>query len=149
MDLTNIRKLAIPRPKRKRVGRGTGSGNGKTSGRGSKGGGQRAGWGVRLMAEGGQMPLFRRLPKVGFSNYHFTKRYVAVNVGDLQEYFEKGDVVDVAMLRKKRLVQGGKDLLVKILGDGELTKSLTVKADKFSKSAEAKIASAGGKCEVI
>lgn len=93
------------------------------------------------------MPLYRRLPKVGFSNVRFAKRYVVVNVGDLEEYFEKGDIVDVAQLRKKRLVSGDRNVKVKILGDGELSKSLTVKADRFSKSAEAKITAAGGNCE--
>jgi large subunit ribosomal protein L15 len=149
MDLTSVRRLTIPRQTRKRRGRGVGSGLGKTSGRGIKGCGSRSDGGAALLAQGGQMPLFRRLPKVGFSNYKFTKRYAVVNVGDLEEYFEKGDVVDVAQLRKKLLISGSADLCVKILGDGELTKSLTVKADRFSKSAQAKIASAGGTCEVI
>jgi large subunit ribosomal protein L15 len=149
MDLTEIKQLTTRRKRSKRVGRGVGSGRGKTCGRGTKGCGARTGGGVRPLTEGGQMPLFRRLPKVGFSNAQFTRRYVVVNVGDLEEYFEKGDQVDVAQLRRKRLVQGPGDVRVKILGDGTLTKSLTVKADRFSKSAEAKITSAGGTCEVI
>ena len=95
------------------------------------------------------MPMYRRLPKVGFSNVRFAKRYVVVNVGDLEEVFEKGDVVDGAELRKRRLVRGHRNLKVKILGDGEISKSLTVKADKFSKSAQEKIAAAGGNCEVL
>jgi len=95
------------------------------------------------------MPAYRRLPKVGFSNAKFTKRYVVVNIGDLEECFNKGDVVDVGELRKRRLVQGQRNLKVKVLGDGELTKSLTVKVDGFSKSAEKKITAAGGTCEVI
>ena len=149
MDLTNIRELTRARKYRKRIGRGVGSGHGKTSCRGTKGCGSRSDGGARFMSEGGQMPLFRRLPKVGFSNVKFTHRYVVVNIGDLEDYFEKGDVVDMAQLRKKRLVSGSEQLPVKILGDGELTKSLTVKAGKFSTSAQAKIASAGGTCEVI
>ncbi len=149
MDLTDIRKLSIPRPARKRRGRGTGSGLGKTSGRGSKGAGSRAGHSRHILAEGGALPLYRKLPKVGFSNAEFTERYVVVNIADLEAYFEKGETVDIAELRKKRLVRGNQNAKVKILGDGELQKSLTVKASKFSKSAEAKIAAAGGTCEVI
>jgi len=149
MDLTDVRQSANRRKSRKRVGRGIGSGHGKTSGRGHKGCGARAGGGARLLTEGGQMPMYRRLPKVGFSNARFAKRFVVVNVGDLEECFEKGDVVDVGELRKRRLVQGQRDMKVKILGDGELTKSLTVKVDRFSKSAEKKITAAGGTCEVV
>lgn len=150
MDLTKARQGTSRRKRRKRVGRGPGSGHGKTSGRGHKGAGARAGNPAQHpLREGGQMPLFRRLPKVGFSNARFTKRYVVVNVGDLDEYFEKGEVVDAAQLRKKRLVRGPTKLMVKILGDGELTKSLTVKAGRFSRTAEAKIVSAGGSCEVV
>ncbi|MBN2583604.1 MAG: 50S ribosomal protein L15 [Planctomycetes bacterium] len=150
MDLTEVRQLNSRRKSRKRVGRGSGSGSGKTSGRGHKGTKSRAGGNQQsIVREGGRMPLFRRLPKVGFNNANFTTRYVVVNVGDLEEYFQKGDVVDVPQLRKKRLVRGPGEINVKILGDGELTKSLTVKAGKFSKSAEAKIVSAGGSCEVV
>jgi large subunit ribosomal protein L15 len=149
MDLTEARQLTSRRKRRKRVGRGTGSGTGKTCGRGHKGCGARSGGGVRRLTEGGQMPFFRRMPKVGFSNARFAKRYVVVNISDLEEYFEKGDMVNPAELRKRRLVSGSRDLKVKILGDGELSKSLTVKADKFSKSAETKITAAGGHCEVL
>jgi len=149
MDLTEVRQLTTPRKYRKRIGRGPGSGHGKTSTRGHKGCGARAGGGARLLREGGQMPIYRRLPKVGFNNANFTTRYVVVNIGDLEEVFQKGDVVDPAELRKRRLVTGRADVKVKILGDGELSKSLTVKAAKFSKSAEAKITAAGGNCEVI
>jgi len=148
MDLTNIRELTKPRKYRKRIGRGPGSGHGKTSTHGHKGGGARAGRGPKPLSQGGQMPLFRRLPKVGFSNVNFATRYEVVNVSTLDAAFEKGEVVDVAQLRKKQLVRSG-EVLVKILGDGELTKSLTVRADKFSKSAETKITAAGGTCEVI
>lgn len=149
MDLSEIRKLNTPRPTRKRRGRGAGSGLGKTSGRGSKGAGSRAGFSSHPLAEGGALPLYRKLPKVGFSNARFTEKYVVVNVADLDAYFEKGETVDIAELRKKRLVRGDQNVQVKILGDGDLQKSLTVKAAKFSKSAEAKIAAAGGTCEVI
>lgn len=149
MNLTEIRKLNNPRPTRKRRGRGVGSGLGKTSGRGSKGAGSRAGFSSHPLAEGGALPLYRKLPKVGFSNAQFTERFVVVNVADLDAYFEQGETVDIAELRKKRLVRGDQNAKVKILGDGELQKSLTVKAAKFSKSAEAKIAAAGGTCEVI
>ncbi len=95
------------------------------------------------------MPLYRRSPKVGFSNARFAKRYVVVNVGDLEEEFEKGDVVDPEELRKRRLVRGGRGTRVKVLGDGRLSKSLTVRAGRFSKTAQEKITSAGGTCEVI
>jgi len=149
MDLTEARQLTSKRKRRKRVGRGTGSGTGKTCGRGHKGCGARSGGGARRLTEGGQMPFFRRMPKVGFSNARVAKRYVVVNISDLEEFFEKGDTVNPAELRKRRLVSGPRDLKVKILGDGELSKSLTVKADKFSKSAETKITAAGGNCEVL
>jgi len=148
MNLTDVRQLSGQRKWRKRVGRGPGSGHGKTSGRGHKGCRSRAGRGPGPLDMGGQLPLFRRLPKFGFSNAQFTRRYAVVNVGDLDAVFQQGDMVDAAQLRKKRLVRTGADVPVKILGDGELTKQLTVRADKFSKSAQAKIAAAGGTCEI-
>lgn len=135
--------------KKKRVGRGRASGWGKTSGRGHDGQGQRSGGGVRPGFEGGQLPLFRRLPKRGFNNDRFATVYATVNVSDL-ENFDDGALVNQealieAGLIKKSEVKDG----IKILGDGELTKKLTVQAAKFSKSAEAKITEAGGKVEVI
>ena len=130
----------------KRKGRGHGTGNGKTAGRGHKGQHARSGGGVRVGFEGGQMPLSRRIPKRGFTN-HFAIRFVPVNVGDLDR-FEAGSVVGLEELKKAGLVKKSFDG-VKILGNGELTKALTVKAVAFSGSAKEKIEAAGGKAEVI
>ena len=130
----------------KRVGRGQASGQGKTSGRGMNGQNSRSGGGVRLGFEGGQMPLYRRLPKRGFTN-RFAKEYAEINVSDLNR-FEAGAVVDFEVLSTAGLVKQVKDG-VKGLGNGELDKALTVKAVKFSKSAVEKIEKAGGKAEVL
>lgn len=132
---------------RKRVGRGPGSGLGKTSGKGHKGQNARSGGGVRLGFEGGQLPLFRRLPKRGFNNYEFRTEYAIVNVGDLND-FKDGSVIELSNLKESGLVKKEKDG-IKILGNGELTKKLTVKANKFSSTARVKIENAGGKIEVI
>lgn len=130
----------------KRIGRGQATGQGTTAGRGMNGQNSRSGGGVRLGFEGGQMPLYRRLPKRGFTN-KWAKKYAEVNVKDLNK-FEDGAVVDIAALLEAGLV--GKELDgVKVLGNGELEKKLTVKAEKFSKSAVEKIEKAGGKAEVI
>ena len=134
--------------KRKRLGRGKGSGQGKTAGRGHKGDGCRAGFSVHLAYEGGQMPLFRRLPKRGFNNARFATRYEIVNVSQLERYFTDGASVGVSDLAGAGLVNSGSSR-VKILGDGELTKKLTVSAHKFSKSAEQKISSCGGTAQVM
>jgi len=131
---------------RKRVGRGIGSGTGKTSGKGHKGQNARSGGGVRPGFEGGQMPLYRRLPKRGFTNI-FAKEYVAVNVSEL-ERFEDGTEVTAELLKESGVISKVNDG-VKILGRGELTKKLTVKVTKFSKSAQEKIEKVGGKAEVI
>lgn len=130
-----------------RKGRGIGSGNGKTAGKGHKGQNARSGGGVRPGFEGGQMPLQRRLPKRGFSNSRFAKSYQTVNVGLLNS-FEDGAVVTVEDLYAKSLVSSRTGAL-KILGDGELKKNLTVKAERFSESARSKIEAAGGKVEVL
>ena len=132
---------------RKRVGRGSGSGLGKTSGKGHKGQNARSGGGVRPGFEGGQLPLFRRLPKRGFNNYEFRTEYAIVNVGDLND-FKDGSVIELSNLKESGLVKKEKDG-IKILGNGELTKKLTVKANKFSSTAKQKIENAGGKIEVI
>ncbi|MBQ3369955.1 MAG: 50S ribosomal protein L15 [Mogibacterium sp.] len=130
----------------KRIGRGQGTGQGTTAGRGMNGQNSRSGGGVRLGFEGGQMPLYRRLPKRGFNN-KWAKEYAEINVKDLNK-FEDGAVVDIAALLECGLV--GKELDgLKVLGNGELSKKLTVKAEKFSKSAVEKIEKAGGKAEVI
>lgn len=133
---------------KKRIGRGIGSGTGKTSGRGHKGQNARSGGGVRPGFEGGQMPLFRRLPKRGFTNI-FAKQYAEVNVNDLNR-FEKDTVVTPELLIEQGLVKKAKAKDgIKILGSGELEKALTVQAQKFTKGAEEKINAAGGKVEVI
>ena len=130
----------------KRIGRGQGTGQGTTAGRGMNGQNSRSGGGVRLGFEGGQMPLYRRLPKRGFNN-NWAKDYAEVNVKDLNR-FEDGTEVDLGVLLATGLV--GKQLDgLKVLGNGELNKKLTVKAEKFSKSAVEKIEKAGGKAEVI
>ena len=130
----------------KRIGRGHGSGWGKTSGKGHKGQKARAGKGMRVGFEGGQMPLQRRIPKRGFNNI-FAKKVVAINVGTLNK-FEDGAVVDIAALTEKGIVKNSFDS-VKILSNGTLTKKLTVKAQALSQGAVAKIEAAGGKTEVI
>ena len=132
---------------RKRVGRGAGSGLGKTSGKGHKGQNARTGGGVRLGFEGGQLPLFRRLSKRGFNNYNFRTIYATINVSDL-EGFEDGTEVTVELLLDTGLVKKELDG-VKVLGSGELTKKLVVKANAFSETAKAKIEKNGGKAEVI
>lgn len=147
MKLHELKPNAGSTASRKRVGRGAGSGLGKTSGKGHKGQNARSGGGVRPGFEGGQLPLFRRLPKRGFSNYEFKTRYATVNVEDL-EVFEENTVVTIDLLKEKGLIKKELDGL-KILGNGNLTKKLTIRADKFTNSAKAKIENIGGKTEVI
>ena len=129
-----------------RKGRGAGSGNGKTAGKGHKGQNARSGGGVRPGFEGGQLPLYRKLPKRGFNNAKFAKVYAIVNV-DALNVFEDGAVVDLDALMAKKIVRRANDGL-KILGNGEITKKLTVKATVFSATAKEKIEAAGGKIEV-
>ena len=142
-----ITSIAGKHTRRRRVGRGTGSGYGKTCGRGHKGGGSRAGSTSISLYEGGQMPLFRRLPKRGFNNYKFAKRCEIVNVCQL-ERFEDGATVGVEQLSGAGLI-GNIKSKVKILGKGDLTKKLQVTAHKFSKNAEQKIAASGGIVKMI
>jgi len=130
---------------KKRVGRGVGSGLGKTSGRGTKGQNSRSGGGVRPGFEGGQIPLIRRLPKRGFTNV-FKKEYSIVNVSEL-EVFKDGTVVDAAKLMDARIVRKVEEYGIKILGNGKLSKKLTVKASAFTQTARQKIEKAGGKAE--
>lgn len=130
--------------KMKKVGRGAGSGLGKTSGKGHKGQNARSGGGVRPGFEGGQMPLFRRVARRGFSNYPFKYSFAVVNVADLENKFEDGDTVTWEALVENGLIKA-KNVLVKILGDGELTKKLTVEMLDMSASAKEKIEKAGGK----
>lgn len=131
----------------KRKGRGAGSGNGKTAGKGHKGQNARSGGGVRPGFEGGQMPLQRRIPKRGFIN-NFATKYAIVNVADLNEKFEDGAVIDTDAIIASGLVKKAYDG-IKVLGNGEVSKNLTIKAAAFSKSAQEKIEKAGGKTEVI
>jgi large subunit ribosomal protein L15 len=148
MYIHEITSIAGAYKKRKRVGRGKGSGHGKTSGRGHKGARSRSGCAIPLTYEGGQMPLFRRLPKRGFSNVNFAVRYEVVNVSQLDRVFADGADVGVQELMGAGLIDnlGSR---VKILGDGDLTKKLMVCAHKFSKSAEQKIAGCGGTIKIV
>ncbi len=149
MELGEILKLAGAHKKRKRLGRGTGSGLGKTCGRGHKGAGSRAGSKRRAsLAEGGQMPLFRRVPKRGFSNVQFQTSYNLVNVGDLERRFDAGAHVTPEAILEAGLIRNLR-YKVKVLGDGELTKKLKVEASKFSAAAEKKIKDAGGEVVVL
>ena len=142
-ELTNV----VTRKRRKRVGRGDASGRGRTCGRGDKGAGARSGNSRRPHFEGGQLPLFRRLPKRGFKNPNH-RVYNVVNVRALEEHFSAGDEVTEEVLRQHGLVGGAHDGL-KMLGDGELTKALKVKAAKFSAIVREKIEKAGGTCETV
>ena len=130
-----------------RKGRGAGSGNGKTAGKGHKGQNARSGGGVRPGFEGGQLPLYRKLPKRGFNNSRFATVYAIVNV-DALNVFEDGAVVDIEALLAKKIIRKANDGL-KVLGNGELTKKLTVKASVFSATAKEKIEAAGGKTEEV
>jgi large subunit ribosomal protein L15 len=147
MNLNDIHRGVGKRKARKRVGRGKGTGLGKTSGRGHKGQGQRAGWTSLPTFEGGQMPLVRRIPKRGFHN-RFAAKIAIVNLAEMDESFEAGEEVTPETLREKRLIRGAFDAL-KVLGDGELTKALKVSAHRFSKTAEEKIRKAGGDVVVL
>jgi len=146
-DLSNLKPAPGATKDRKRLGRGQGSTLGKTSGKGQKGQKARSGGSIKAGFEGGQMPVHRRLPKVGFRSPNATE-YSIVNIGDLEEVFADGDVVDYEALQARGMTRKRDDGL-KILGAGELTKKLTVKATKFSKTAIAKITGAGGAIEVI
>ncbi|MEZ6062000.1 MAG: 50S ribosomal protein L15 [Planctomycetaceae bacterium] len=148
MILNDVHVEIQKRKKRKRVGRGPGSGHGKTAGRGHKGYYSRSGSSRRAGFEGGQMPLFRRVAKRGFNNRAFADTVVIINVGQLSDVFEAGSEVTAEALVAKGIVPSRFDVL-KVLGDGELTKKLTVRAHRFSRSAEAKIVAAGGKFERV
>lgn len=147
MRLHDLKPRPGARHRRKRLGQGESSGHGKTSGRGGKGQTARSGSSIRIGFEGGQMPLIRRIPKRGFNNTRHGTRYLPVNLEALNR-FDDGARVDEAALRKLRLANGRADG-VKILGDGELTRKLTVSAHAFSAAAKAKIEAKGGVCELI
>lgn len=146
MKLHELKYAAGSKSKRKRVGRGMGSGLGKTSGKGHKGQKARSGPGIHLWAEGGQMPLQRRLPKRGFTSI-FKKEYEIINLAHLEQLFDAGTEITIELLTKARLVRTLKDG-VKILGDGELTKKFHVHAHAFSKSAAEKIKAVGGEITI-
>ena len=148
MILNDVHTGIQKRKPRKRIGRGPGSGHGKTSGRGHKGYYSRSGSRRRHGFEGGQMPFFRRVAKRGFNNAAFADRVVIVNVGQLDRAFDDGTEITVEMLVSKGMVPSRHDAL-KVLGDGELTKKFTVKANHFSRSAEEKIVAAGGRFDRV
>ncbi|RLE32033.1 MAG: 50S ribosomal protein L15 [Acidobacteria bacterium] len=147
MELHNLRPAPGAKRPRKRVGRGPGSGNGKTAGRGHKGQKSRSGYSRRYGFEGGQMPLVRRIPKRGFFNV-FRVDYQVVNLRDLDRLFADGDEVNPTTLVEKGLIRRGPKP-VKILATGDLSKKLSIVADKFSGSARSKIEAAGGTCETV
>ncbi len=147
LRLHNLKPRPGAKHRRKRLGIGESSGHGKTSGRGGKGQSARSGSSIRPGFEGGQMPLFRRMPKRGFNNARHTIRYIAVNVSSLNS-FDEGSKVDESSLRSNGLASG-RVARIKVLGNGDLTKKLTVVAHAFSASDKAKIEAKGGKCELI
>ena len=147
MNLNDIHRGIKKYKTRKRVGRGPGSGHGKTCGRGHKGQGSRAGFSMHPTFEGGQMPLVRRIPKRGFNN-RWALTVAIVNIGEMEKRFDDGDEVNIETLKAKNLAKGTFDVL-KVLGDGELTKKLKVSAHRFSKSAKEKIEKAGGEAVVL
>jgi len=147
MNLDDVHRGIQKHKKPKRLGRGPGSGHGKTCGRGHKGQRSRAGFSMHPAFEGGQMPLARRIPKRGFNN-RWALSVAVVNVADLEERFESGEEVNPETLKAKNLVGGRFDLL-KVLGDGQLTKKLAVSAHRFSRSAREKIEAAGGQAVVL
>lgn len=147
MKLHELQPVPGARKAANRKGRGPGSGNGKTAGRGHKGQKARSGGGVRIGFEGGQMPLYRRIPKRGFNNKNFAKVYAEINVSALN-IFEDGTVVNGELLKEKGITKKLYDG-VSVLGNGNLTKKLTVQAARFTKTASEKIEAAGGKVEVV
>ncbi len=147
MKLNELRPAEGSVQERFRKGRGPGSGNGKTAGKGHKGQNARSGGGVRPGFEGGQFPIYRQLPKRGFNNKRFATVYATINVSDLNR-FEDGAIVDIETLLAARVIRKAQDGL-KVLGNGDITKKLTVKAAKFSAAAKEKIEAAGGSCEEV
>jgi large subunit ribosomal protein L15 len=148
MELHELRPAKGSTKKRKRIGQGRGSGLGKTSGKGHKGQNARSGGGVRPGFEGGQMPLARRVPKRGFNNVRFAKKWQIVNVSSLDGFFEAGSEIGPKELYERGLIKTLREP-VKVLADGDLTKALTVRAHAFSGQAAEKIKAAGGKTEVV
>jgi len=147
MNIAKVLSVPVKRDRKRRVGRGEGSGAGKCAGRGMRGAYSRTGAGGKIAYEGGQMQMFRGLPRRGFNNKRFRTPCGTVNLSDLAKLAEKGEITP-ELLRAEGFI-GRKDEIVKVLGDGELTQALTVKAHRFSKSATEKIQAAGGRVEVI
>ncbi|MDO7975629.1 50S ribosomal protein L15 [Oceanotoga sp. DSM 15011] len=148
LKIENLKPTQGSRFKSKRLGRGKGTGLGKTAGKGHKGAKSRSGYSVRIGFEGGQTPLYRRSPKFGFTNAPFKTIYSIVNLKTLEERFENNEEITVEKLLEKGIIHKVNDG-VKVLGEGDLTKTFVVKANAFSKSAVSKIEAAGGKAEVI
>ena len=147
MKLNTLPKTAELKS-RKRVGRGPGSGMGKTAGRGENGQKSRSGVSIKPWFQGGQSPIYRRVPKRGFNNAQFTTRYAIINLSDLNKFFNDGDVVSEEILKERGIIK--KRLSgIKVLGNGNLEKKLTIKANRFTSAAVSKIEDAGGKAEVI
>ena len=149
MRLEDLRPAPGSTKNRKRLGRGRGSGQGKTSGKGHKGLNARSGGGARPGFEGGQMPLYRRLPKRGFLPYGGKTEFAIVNVGDLSDRFAAGSVIDPDALAGSRLIHKSGRASVKVLGDGDVAHALTVRAHKVSEGAKQKIEAAGGRVEIL
>ena len=149
LTLDNLKKNPAHKTKMKRVGRGVGSGKGKTCGRGTKGAKARSGYKRRHGQEGGQCPIFKRAPIRGFSNAAFQKETFAINLNMISLMFEDGDLVSIETLKEKSLISRKKELKIRILGHGELSKKINFKADHFTKSAEEKILKAEGKIERV
>ncbi len=147
MNLTDVITATYPKKARKRLGRGTGSGQGKTAGRGHKGQGSRAGFSMHPLFEGGQMPLARRVPKRGFTN-SFATKVATINVGDLELLFEANETVSPVILQEAGIIKEQFEEL-KILGHGDLTKSLKIEAHRFSKTAQEAIQKAGGQAILL
>ena len=148
MKLNELKPALGSKKTRKRVGRGESSGLGKTCGKGSNGQKSRSGASIQGGFEGGQMPLIKRVPKRGFSNYPFKKEYAVINVMDLEELFDNGTEITAELLLESAVIKKVLDA-IKVLGDGDITKMFTVKVQKISESAKNKIEAAGGKVEVI
>lgn len=148
MKLNELKPAPGSKKTRKRVGRGESSGLGKTCGKGSNGQKSRSGASIPAGFEGGQMPLIKRVPKRGFSNYPFKKEYALINVMDLEELFDNGTEITAELLLESGVIKKVLDG-IKVLGDGDITKKFTVKVQKISESAKNKIEAAGGKVEVI
>ena len=149
MKLHSLQNPSKPFKRTKRIGRGVGSKRGKTSCRGQKGAGSRSGWRARARYEGGQLPLYRKLPERGFSNVQFTRRYMTINLGLVNDLFQDGEVVNVVTLRAKGLLKGKPCIGLKVLANGELKKSLKIEAKAFSQGAITKIEQAKGSYTIV